>query len=148
MRSLLRRYYNVFSLQLNWLNNKIIPLKLPSKHFSAKQSRLFHLFTSLLLLDRIQTKRTRISGPGFYLLDQRVRAESAQAVVHTASRHTFTFYFYFLLFTFTFFLCFVSACWSDDPLPDIFFTFVCLLSCLFVCLLVCMFLDLFVFRFY
>ena len=87
MRSLLRRYYNVFSVQLKWLNNKIIPLKLPSKHFSLKQSRSFHLFTSLLLLDRIQTKRTRISGPGFYLLDQRVRAESAQPVMHPVSWH-------------------------------------------------------------
>ena len=50
------------------------------------QEKLFHLF-STFLLDRIQTKCTRISSAGFYLLDRRVRAESAQPVMHPVSWH-------------------------------------------------------------
>ena len=60
------------------------------------QEKLFHLF-STFLLDRIQTKCTRISSAGFYLLDRRVRAESAQPVMHPVSWHISPFFTFYLL---------------------------------------------------
>ena len=61
-----------------------------SKKLSVLNKREWiHLFSSLLL-DRIQAKCTRISSAGFYLLDQRICAETAQSIVHPASWHPFT----------------------------------------------------------
>ena len=60
------------------------------------QEKQFHLCAALLL-DRIQTKCARISSAGFYLLDQRVRAESAQPVMHPVSWHLSHFFTFYLL---------------------------------------------------
>ena len=94
MRALLSLLNTVFPLQVTRLKkNKFLII---NQHFATFQEKLFHLF-STFLLDRIQTKCTRISSAGFYLLDQRVRAESAQPVMHPVSWHLSHFFTFYLL---------------------------------------------------